>query len=145
LAHASISEPKEYDWPESRREPVRAVKNLSVAIDGTYVRADRMMGLGEYHVVAGRVEREGRLGDYFAWLPQNRSCDAVAFMRAALEANGWTQKSKVRVLADGADGLSSLITTEAEKNDAQGSGLVSYQHAATTDRANGRWNRHGSR
>ena len=86
-----------------------------MAIDGTYVRADRMMGLGEYQVVAGRVEREGRLGGYFAWLPQHRSCDAVAFMRAALEANGWTQKSKVRVLADGADGLSSLVTTAAEK------------------------------
>ncbi len=32
-----VIEPSEYDWPESRREPVPAAKSLSVAIDGTYV------------------------------------------------------------------------------------------------------------
>jgi hypothetical protein len=41
------TEREEYDWPEPRREPVTAARNLSVAIDGTYVRADGMMGLGE--------------------------------------------------------------------------------------------------
>lgn len=50
-----VTEPKEYDWPESRREPVPPAKSLSVAIDGTYIRADRMMGLGEYQVVARAV------------------------------------------------------------------------------------------
>jgi hypothetical protein len=29
-----------------------------------------MMGLGEYHVVAGRIEREGRLGGCFAGVAQ---------------------------------------------------------------------------
>jgi hypothetical protein len=38
-----VSEPGEYDWPESRREPGLAARNLSVAIDGTYIRADRLM------------------------------------------------------------------------------------------------------
>ena len=65
-----VTEPDEYDWPEPRREPVTAARNLSVAIDGTYVRADAMMGLGEYHVVAGRIEREGRLGGCFAGVAQ---------------------------------------------------------------------------
>ena len=93
-----VIEPSEYDWPESKREPVPAAKRLSVAIDGTYVRADGMMWLREYQVVAGRMERQGKLGDYFAWVPQHRLCIAKDFMKAALEANGWTPESKVRVL-----------------------------------------------
>ena len=110
-----VTEPAEYDWPESRREPVPAAKRLSVAIDGTYVRADGMRGLREYHVVAGRIERDGQLGGRFAWVAQHRACDAGAFMKAALQSNGWTAKSQVRVLADGADGLANLVSGAAEK------------------------------
>ena len=110
-----VIEPSEYDWPESRREPVPAAKSLSVAIDGTYVRADGTMWLREYQVVAGRMERQGKLGDYFAWVPQHRLCFTPDFMKAALEANGWTPKSKVRVLADGADGLSNLVDAATGK------------------------------
>lgn len=36
-------------------------------------------------------------------------------MKAALENNGWTSDSQVRVLADGADGLSHLVSTVAAK------------------------------
>jgi hypothetical protein len=104
-----VIEPGEYDWPESRRKPVAAANSLSVAIDGTYVRADGTMWLREYQVVAGRMERQGELGGYFAWVPQHRLCFTKDFMKAALEANGWTPKSQVRVLADGADGLGSLL------------------------------------
>jgi hypothetical protein len=107
--------PSEYDGPESRRDPVLATKSLSVAIDGTYVRADGMMWLREYQVVAGRMEREGKLGGYFAWVPQHRLCFTKDFMKAALEANGWTPESKVRVLADGADALSNLVDAAVEK------------------------------
>ena len=110
-----VIEPSEYDWPESRREPVPATKSLSVAIDGTYIRANGTMWLREYQVVAGRMEREGKLGGYFAWVPQHRLCFTKDFMKAALEANGWTPESKVRVLADGADGLSNLVDAAAEK------------------------------
>jgi hypothetical protein len=74
-----------------------------------------MMGLGEYHVVAGRIEREGRLGDHFAWVAQHPMCDAEIFMKAALDDKGWTQASRVRVLADGADGLSNLVNAATEK------------------------------
>src|SRR5262249_5865380 len=105
----------EYDWPESRREPVPAAKSVSVAIDGTYVRADGGMWLREYQVVAGRMERQGKLGDYFAWGPQHRLCFSKDYMKAALESNGWTPKSKVRVLADGADGMSNLVDAAVEK------------------------------
>jgi hypothetical protein len=110
-----VIEPSEYDWPESRREPVPVAKSLSVAIDGTYVRADRTMWLREYQVVAGRIERQGELGDYFAWVPQHRLSFTTDFMKAALEANGWTPESKLRVLADGADGLSNLVDAAAGK------------------------------
>jgi hypothetical protein len=110
-----VTEPDEYDWPEPRREPVPTARNLSVAIDGTYVRANGRMGLGECHVVAGRIEPEGRRGGYFAWVAQNPMCDAEAFMKAALEDNGWTPTSRVRVLADGADGLTNLVKTSAER------------------------------
>jgi len=30
----------------------------------------------EYHVGAGRIEREGRLGGCFAWIAQHHMCDA---------------------------------------------------------------------
>ena len=123
-----VTEPDEYDWPEPRREPVKAEQNLSVAIDGTYVRADRTMGYGEYHVVAGRIEHEGRLGGHFAWVAQHPMCDAEVFMKAALDDNGWTQASRIRVLADGADGLQSRRWCDRE-DDPQGSRLVSHQHA----------------
>jgi len=36
-------------------------------------------------------------------------------MKAALEDNGWTPTSRIRVLADGADGLSNLVDTAAEE------------------------------
>lgn len=55
-----------------------------------------MIGLGEYHVVAGRVECEGQQGGCFAWVAQHPMCDPEAFMKAALEDNGWTQDSHVR-------------------------------------------------
>ena len=108
-----VIEPNEYDWPESRREPVPAAKSIDVAIDGTYIRADGAMWLREYQVVAGRMERRGELGSYFAWVPQHRLCFTKDYMKAALEANGWTPKSEVRVMADGADGLSNLVDAAA--------------------------------
>jgi hypothetical protein len=136
-----VIEPDEYDWPESRREPVSAAKSLSVAIDGTYIRADRMMFLTEYHVVAGRIERDGQLGGCFAWVSQHPWCSAKDFMKAALRANGWTEKSQVRVLTDGADGLTKLVSGAAEKAVHRVLDLVSYQHAAATHRANVCWDR----
>jgi hypothetical protein len=48
---------------------------------------------------------------YATWGQQS----AVAFMKAALEDNGWTPTSRIRVLADGADGLSNLVNTAAEE------------------------------
>ena len=74
-----------------------------------------MMGLGKYYIVAGRIEREGRLGGCFFCVAQHPMCNAAAFMKASLEDNGWTPTSQIRVLADGADGLSNLVNTAAEE------------------------------
>jgi hypothetical protein len=110
-----ITEPGEYDWPESRRKYIPPTKNLSIAIDGTYIRADRLMGLGEYHVVAGRIEREGLPAGCFAWVAQHWSCNEGDFLKAALETNGYTPQSQIRVLADGADGLTNLVSAVADQ------------------------------
>jgi hypothetical protein len=75
---------------------------LTVAIDGTYVRSDLTNGLYQHYVIAGRVERDGQLGGHFAWVAQ-RPEDALEFMRAAMRSDGWTERSQVAVLADGAD------------------------------------------
>jgi hypothetical protein len=64
-----VTEPDEYDWPDSRRLPVPAGDRLTVAIDGTYVRADARGWLRQHYVVAGRIERDGQLGGHFAWGP----------------------------------------------------------------------------
>ena len=103
-----VIEPDEYDWPESRRLPVPASKSLTVAIDGTYVRADSSGWLRQHYVVAGRVERDGQLGAHFAWVAQD-AANAQEYMKAALVDQGWTSKSRVTVLADGADGLHSVV------------------------------------
>jgi hypothetical protein len=62
------TEPDEYDWPDSRRLPVPPAEHLTVTIDGTYVRADSSGWLRQHYVVAGRIERDGRLGGHFAWV-----------------------------------------------------------------------------
>ncbi len=103
-----VTEPEEYDWPDSQRKPVAASARMTVSIDGTYVRADSSGCSRQHYVVAGRIERDGQLGDRFAWIAQ-RPTDPVDFMKATLENNGWTSASRVAVLADGADGLTNLV------------------------------------
>jgi len=65
---SGVTEPDEYDWPESRRDPVPACTRLIVAIDGTYVQSKLDTDLYQHHVVAGRIERDGILAGRFAWI-----------------------------------------------------------------------------
>ncbi len=81
---------------------------LMVAIDGTYARSSLDTGLYQHHVVAGRIERDGILASRFAWIERFPG-ESEEFMRAAMLANGWTNETKVIVLADGADGLKNLV------------------------------------
>jgi hypothetical protein len=103
-----VLEPDEYDWPESRRDPVPACTRLIVAIDGTYVRSNLDTGIYQHYVVAGRIDRDGTLAGRFAWITQWPG-EAEQFMKAAPQANGWSTQTKVVVLADGADGLKNLV------------------------------------
>lgn len=103
-----VTEPDEYDAHASHRDAVPACTRLMVAIDGTYVRSNLDTGLYQHHVVAGRIERDGILAGRFAWIEQWPD-EAEAFMRAVLHAHGWTNETKVVVLADGADGLKNLV------------------------------------
>ena len=103
-----VMEPDEYDSHTSHRDAVPACMRLMVAIDGTYVRSNLDTGLYQHHVVAGRIERDGILASRFAWIERFPG-ESEVFMRAAMLANGWTNETKVIVLADGADGLKNLV------------------------------------
>jgi hypothetical protein len=109
-----VTVPDEYDFPDSQRLPVPMRSRLTIAIDGTYIRSDRLFGLTQHYVVAGRIEAHGHLNGTFAWVAQT-SDDARRFMRAALETSGWTADSRVAILADGADGLTSLVEAATSK------------------------------
>jgi hypothetical protein len=109
LLDQRVTEPEEYDCLEPCRRAVHASNRLTIAIDGTYVRSDLTNGLYQHYVVAGRVEGDGHLGGHFAWVAQ-RPDDALEFMKAAMRSDGWTERSRVAVLADGADGLADLVS-----------------------------------
>jgi hypothetical protein len=92
----------------ARRDPVPTCTRLIVTIDGTYVRSNLDTGLYQHYVVAGRIERAGILAGRVAWIARWPG-EAEQFMKAALQAEGWTPRTRVVVLADGADGLKNLV------------------------------------
>jgi hypothetical protein len=81
---------------------------LTVALDGTCVRANSGSFERQHYVVAGRIDRDGQLGSRFAWIALH-STTPVQFIKAALDTDGWTSTSRVAVLTDGADGLKTLV------------------------------------
>jgi hypothetical protein len=66
------------------------------------------IGLYQHYVVAGRIDRDGRMGGRFAYAAEGPD-DALEFVKAAMQSHGLTDDSRVAVLADGADGLASLV------------------------------------
>jgi hypothetical protein len=100
-------EPDEYDWPECQREPAVPAHRVTVAIDGTYIRAGLDCWNRQLHVVAGRIDKDGQLGSHFAWVA--RESVASTHMKAVLEDQGCNSNSMVAVLADGADGLGGIV------------------------------------
>jgi hypothetical protein len=112
-------EPDEYDWPDCQREPVIPAHRVTVAIDGTYIRAGLDSWNRQLHVVAGRVDRDGKLGSHFAWVAGKSV--ASCHMKAILEDQGCNSNSMVAVLADSP----------------HDSGLVPHQHARSSHRTDG--------
>lgn len=72
-----ITEPGEFREPWPDRQVPESARFLTVAIDGTYVCADRSQGMTQHHVIAGRIERDFEMAGRFAWVGQNTR-DAVA-------------------------------------------------------------------
>jgi hypothetical protein len=110
LLDKRIIEPDEHASLVPPRLPVPPSNRLTIAIDGTYVKSDLTNGLYQHYVVAGRIDRDGRLGGRFAYVAQ-RPGDALEFVKSAMHSHGLTDHSRVAVLADGADGLTSPVKT----------------------------------
>ena len=108
----------EYEWESAGRTRVDAANHVQVAIDGTWIRAAPGAYGRQLHVVAGRIERDGRLGGHFAWLPEATGATG-AMMKSALDDDGLTSHSRLDVLADGADGLESVVREAAGRPPSQ--------------------------
>jgi hypothetical protein len=67
---------------------VPSCTRLIVAFDGAYVRSNLDTGPYQHSVVAGRIERDGILAGRFVW-----PGEAEQFLKAALQANGWTTQT----------------------------------------------------
>jgi hypothetical protein len=105
-------DPEEYEWESAGRRRAGAADRVQVAIDGTWVRAAPGAYGRHLHVVAGRIERDGQLGGHFAWVPEATAATG-AMMKSALDDDGLTLDSNLDVLADGADGLESVVREAA--------------------------------
>jgi hypothetical protein len=90
---------EEYEWESAGRTPVDAADHVQVAIDGTWIRAAPGAYGRQLHVVAGRIERDGRLGGHFAWIPEAIGATG-AMMKSALDDDGLTSQSRLEVFAD---------------------------------------------
>lgn len=106
----------EYDACGPRRAPVAAAEQITVALDGTYVRADRSADGRQLHVIAGRIERNGKLGNRFAWVPEAAGACSPEMMRSALDDDGYTDFTHLSVLADGAGGLTNVVRDGAQQS-----------------------------
>jgi hypothetical protein len=107
-------DPEEYEWESAGRTCGGAATQVQVAIDGTCIRGAPGAYGRHLRVVAGRIERDGQLGGHFAWVPEAVSATG-AMMKSALNDDGFTSDSSLDVLADGADGLESVVREAADR------------------------------
>jgi hypothetical protein len=105
----------EYDEYGPGRNPVTGARQITVALDGTWVRADCSASGRQLHVIAGRIERNGQLGNRFAWVPEAAKACCAKMIRSALDDDGYTNETKLSVLADGGDGLSRVVHDGAKR------------------------------
>jgi hypothetical protein len=125
----------EYDEYGPGRSAVMNARHITVALDGTWVRADCSASGRQLHVIAGRIERNGQLGNRFAWVPEAARACSAKMMRSALDDDGYTNETKLSVLADGADGLPRVVQDGNKANPNHEARLVSHQHAPASHRA----------
>jgi hypothetical protein len=99
----------EYDEYGPGRNAVTSARQITVALDGTWIRADCSASGRQLHVIAGRIERNGRLSNPFAWVPEAAKACSPKMLKSALDDDGYTDDTRLSVLADGADGLSRVV------------------------------------
>ncbi len=87
----------EYDEYGPGRSAVMNARHITVALDGTWVRADCSASGRQLHVIAGRIERNGQLGNRFAWVPEAARACSAKMMRSALDDDGYTNETKLSV------------------------------------------------
>jgi hypothetical protein len=87
-----------------------SAEHLRVSIDGTAVSAVPREGMTKFEIVAGRIERDGKMGRRFACALPRRSLTGM-LVRAALEQSGWNSNTLIDVANDGARGMRSLVTS----------------------------------
>jgi hypothetical protein len=129
LLDERIIEPDEYASWVPPRLPVPASNRLTIAIDGTYVRSDLTNGLYQHYVVAGRIDRDGRLGGRFAYVAQRRvgickSGNAKSWIDGSLTGRCSRRRGR-RAGVPGKNGESARVTEH--------SGLVPHQYATQVD------------
>jgi hypothetical protein len=99
----------EYDEYGPGRKGVASARQITVALDGTWIRADGSARGRQLHVIAGRIDRDGHLGGRFAWVPEAARGCSPNMTTSALVDEGFADGTKLSVLADGADGLTGLV------------------------------------
>jgi hypothetical protein len=99
-------------WYAGQRRRRDRAAQLRVAIDGTYLTAAPGEEVTKFEVVAGRVERDGGMGQRFACALPRRSMTRT-LVAAALERSGWAPQTEVEVMSDGAKGMRSLVASVA--------------------------------
>ena len=92
-----------YVFQESKR-PVRGV---SVGIDDTYLRSQRGEGR-QFQVTGGRLERNGRLAERFAFVSSAPGWTRDQFT-GMLRQHGIGAMDRIRVITDGDDGLRNFV------------------------------------
>lgn len=105
---ARVRNPDEYEWLGPRRARIAAAGRVTIAMDRTYVKHRSGRFLGDLTIDAGRIDCDGKLVGRFAW-PSCEPDIAIDFLKSALQNQGWTKRSRVAVLVDGADELGGVV------------------------------------
>jgi hypothetical protein len=87
---------------------VSAARRVSVGIDDTYVRHHRRDARRQFQVTGGRIERNGRLAERFAFVSSAPGWTPDQFT-GLLRQHGIGSGTSLRVIADGDDGLRNFV------------------------------------
>jgi hypothetical protein len=91
------------------KHPVRGV---SIGIDDTYVRSQLCEGNRQFQVTGGRLERNGKLAERFAFVSSAPGWTRDQFT-GMLRQHGIGATARIRVITDGDDGLRNFVQSTA--------------------------------